>query len=169
MLRDVLLRLALAGLYRPHWSETILVEVRRHLPDFGVPDEKADRVLALMGQHFAGAMVPVWPEERLIELTNHPGDRHVLAVAIEAEASVIVTDNIRHFGASALARHGVRAMTPDDFLLSLLHRRRDAVLEVLRGMSRRLSRPPLSPAEVAETLSLCVPRFAREAAAALRE
>jgi len=48
-----------------------------------------------------------------------PDDRHVLAVAIAARASVIVTWNLRDFPARALEPHGVSCRSPDDFLTNL--------------------------------------------------
>jgi hypothetical protein len=51
---------------------------------------------------------------------NHPGDRHVLAAAVSAGATIIVTSNVRHFPARALRPHGVAARTPDQFLGDLL-------------------------------------------------
>jgi hypothetical protein len=64
-LRDVLLRAAERGLYRPHWSETILTEVHRNfvtLPN--VTEERALRLITVLRSHFEDALVQ--PDERLI-------------------------------------------------------------------------------------------------------
>src|SRR5579885_2357699 len=44
-------------------------------------------------------------------------DRHVLAAAIQGNADVIVTFNLRHFPEEALAPYQIEAIHPDDFLL----------------------------------------------------
>jgi hypothetical protein len=43
-------------------------------------------------------------------------DRHVLAAAIRAGAEVIVTYNLKDFPAETLAKFGIEAQHPDDFL-----------------------------------------------------
>ncbi|AAL45988.1 PIN domain-containing protein (plasmid) [Agrobacterium fabrum] len=48
-----------------------------------------------------------------------PDDRHVLAAAISARASVIVTWNLKDFPARDLLAHGVTSKSPDDFLTDL--------------------------------------------------
>jgi hypothetical protein len=49
-----------------------------------------------------------------------PDDRHVLAAAIKARAQLIVTNNLKHFPADALAEWDVEAKTADAFVLDLL-------------------------------------------------
>lgn len=49
-----------------------------------------------------------------------PGDRHVLAAAIHANAEVILTCNLADFPAETLARSNIEAQHPDDFLVYLL-------------------------------------------------
>ena len=47
-----------------------------------------------------------------------PGDRHVVAAAIHANAQLIVTQD-NDFTQAALAPHGLAAQSPDDFLADL--------------------------------------------------
>jgi len=49
---------------------------------------------------------------------SDPGDRHVVAAAIHANAQVIVTQD-SDFTQEALAPHGLTAQSPDDFLTDL--------------------------------------------------
>jgi predicted nucleic acid-binding protein len=93
-LRDTLLRAADAGLYRLHWSEEILDEVGRNLVKNSVADElAAQRLLDHMRQAFPDAAVA--GHECLVEsMPNHPGDRHVVAAAVKANAQLIVTANL---------------------------------------------------------------------------
>ncbi|MDO5705756.1 MAG: PIN domain-containing protein, partial [Paracoccus sp. (in: a-proteobacteria)] len=48
-----------------------------------------------------------------------PADLHVLAAAIDADAPLIVTLNLRDFPQRVLAPLGIRALHPDAFLLDL--------------------------------------------------
>jgi predicted nucleic acid-binding protein len=43
------------------------------------------------------------PEGLAKVMTNHPGDRHVLAAAVTAKADIIVTSNLKHFKPKDLA------------------------------------------------------------------
>ena len=55
---------------------------------------------------------PLIPELTLPD----PNDRHVLAAAITARADVIVTLNLQHFPANALAPYSIEAQHPDIFI-----------------------------------------------------
>lgn len=65
-----------------------------------------------------------------------PNDRHVLAAALEAGASVIVTHNLRHFPPAALAPHDLRAEAPDAFLTAL-HLTQPALVGAVVEAARR--------------------------------
>jgi len=70
-------------------------------------------------------------------MTNDPKDRHVLAAALVARATTIVTTNLRDFPVRATRPHGVVALTPDDFLTSLLDRETvEAAAHALRRHAR---------------------------------
>ncbi len=93
---DLLLRLAEEPrLYRPVWTEEIMDEAHRALTQRipkKWPKASADRWRAAITLAFPEASVS--PSTALIaKVTNHPGDRHVLAAAIEAGAQEIVTSN----------------------------------------------------------------------------
>jgi hypothetical protein len=71
-----------------------------------------------MKEAFPEAMVTV-PSALLkaVECIPHKDDRHVLAAAIVAHATVIVTQNIRHFPKDCCEKYGVICQTPEDFLI----------------------------------------------------
>ena len=107
-LRDTLLRIAAAGLYRPLWSRTILDEVRRNVlaQRSHVTPERFDRTLRLMNEAFPDALISGF-ERREASLAVHPKDRHVLAAAITGRANVLVTFNLKDFPTDECERHGM--------------------------------------------------------------
>lgn len=120
-LRDLLLRIAAADLFRPAWTDRIQQEWMRNLvanrPDLA--QEKVNRVRRLMERTFPDARVTGYRgiERSLGEV--HPKDRHVAAAAVRAIASHIVTFNLRDYPASALSPFGITPAHPDDFLVGL--------------------------------------------------
>jgi predicted nucleic acid-binding protein len=137
---DLLLRLAEEPrLYRPVWTEEIMDEAHRALTQRipkKWPKASADRWRAAITLAFPEASVS--PSTALIaKVTNHPGDRHVLAAAIEAGAQEIVTSNLRHFRAEALAPWKIKALSPDEFLLDLYSLNPANVMHKVDLMSRR--------------------------------
>lgn len=97
--RDLLLRVARAGLVQAKWTDEILDEVFRNIkanrPD--LDPARLDRTRKLMNDAIADVLVSDY--EPLIEILDlpDPGDRHVLAAAIKSSAQVIVTENLKHF------------------------------------------------------------------------
>ncbi|MBK1869454.1 PIN domain-containing protein [Aestuariivirga sp. YIM B02566] len=69
-----------------------------------------------------------------------PDDRHVLAAAIAAGASRIVTWNLADFPAAVLAPHNVVAQNPDDFLMGLYVAAPDVTIAVAANARRNLRR-----------------------------
>lgn len=145
--RDTLLRAAEAGLFLPFWSAEILDESERNLTRILVKRGRADA--ADKAAHFTATIRAQFPnalvsgtDALITQLTNDPKDRHVLAAAIAAQASVIVTNNLRHFPVTSLAVYGLDAQTPDTFLADLadLHHRQLRAILVAQGAALRESR-----------------------------
>jgi len=157
---DVLLELADARLYQPLWSQTILDEtVRALVVKLGIPEEKALGRVDAMRRAFPEAMVS--GHEHLIpELTNHPKDRHVLAVAVHVGCGTIVTADAPGFRASTLETHQVTAVHPDAFLLGLTDNDPEAVRAVVERKRRLYRHPPLGMDVLCARLGKSVPRFA---------
>ncbi|MDB6172132.1 MAG: hypothetical protein JWL59_1443 [Chthoniobacteraceae bacterium] len=106
----------------------------------------------LMDMHAADSLVSGY-EKRISRLQlPDPDDRHVLAAALEAEAEMILTWNVRDFPTATLEPLGVRVATPDTFFLTLLETGRDEVLAVLRETRLSLKNPPVPAAEYLEVL-----------------
>ena len=121
VVRDLLIRVAQAGMVQAKWTDQILDEMSRALRvQRGTEPEKLERLRELMNASIRD--VRVFGHEPLIEVLKlpDPDDRHVLAAAIKARAQVIVTDNRKHFPAAALAEWDIEAKTADAFVLDLL-------------------------------------------------
>ena len=161
-LRDLLLRLAQAGVYQPRWSAEILDEVSRNVKKGRdtAGQEKVDRMIALMRQHFEGAEVAGY--EGLVQaMTNDPKDRHVLAAAITGGADVIVTYNLRHFPPPSRDPYNIDAQGPDEFLLHQWEQADpDRLVAILGRWANQLRRHPDTLEEVLrERLMTTTPEF----------
>lgn len=160
---DTLLRTAEAGFYRPHFSQKILDEATRNLIKQGrMQTDKADRYQFHIKAAFPEAMIE--PSEQIINsMTNHPKDRHVAAVAVQAKADLIVTFNLKDFPQESLALFGIEAKHPDDFLLDLCDIcTTRAMAEVIQEQAEALKNPPTTVKDLLGRLSLQLPKFAGE-------
>lgn len=146
--RNVLLSLAAADFFRPCWSARILSEtenaIARMLADKGVSDAQsvARRQIAAMEAAFADARVEDF--ERLfprLEGLPDVNDAHVIAAAVKAQASVIVTDNLRDYPTRIMKAHGVEAKSADAFIADTLDLDMGRGVAALRVMRLRLKRP----------------------------
>jgi predicted nucleic acid-binding protein len=116
--RDLLIRIAQAGLVQAKWTDRILDEataaISKSRPD--IPPEKLTRLRELMLRAVPDGLIS--GHEPLIEGLHmrDADDRHVLAAAIKSAAQVIVTAD-KDFTAEDLAPWNVEAKHPDDFVL----------------------------------------------------
>lgn len=154
ILRDLLLGLADRGLYQPLWSESVAAEWLHTTARKGEPG--AAEALTRMRARWPGAEVAggeaTGGKADWLDLPD-PGDRHVLAGAIEGGAALLVTLNLRDFPRRSLAPHGgLRAIPPDDFCMELWLAGRETVeAEVARvwpGLDGRPLRNALKKAEL---------------------
>jgi predicted nucleic acid-binding protein len=122
-LRNLLMHLALTGLFRATWSAGVHEEwisaLLRNRPDLS--RERLERTRRLMDQHATDALVTGYEDLIPGLQLPDPNDRHVLAAAIRGRADVIVTANLRDFPAETLAPFGIEAQHPDEFVLHLLN------------------------------------------------
>jgi predicted nucleic acid-binding protein len=164
-LRDTLARAALAGLYRPAWTEQILTEAMDSLkrrPD--LDPASIDRTFQLLRAALPEANVEGY-QALIPMMTNHPKDWHVLAAAIHAGAEVIVTFNLHDFPPAACEPHNVEAQHPDEFLGHLWDLSPETMVGVLQRQARGLRTPPQTAQDVVRTLSRSAPTFAEAALA----
>ncbi len=166
-LRDLLVRLAIAGQYHARWTERILDEcfdsLTRDRPDLSA--EHLARTRRLMSIAMPDAEVRGY--EHLVDRLDlpDPDDRHVLATALASGAGLIVTANGADFPAARTTPHGIVVRSPDEFVLQLTRTDVDAVVSVVVQQAAALRHPPMTPAEVLDGLEAV---GVRRAAAVLR-
>nr|WP_280109786.1 PIN domain-containing protein [Corynebacterium halotolerans] len=160
-----MLELARRDAFVPLWSGRILDEVSRAIVKVtDTPLERARVRGQRMDEAFPDARVENW-ESLVDSIRGVPDsdDRHVIAAAIEGNASVIVTDNLRDFPDSALEQHSLHAVSSDEFLLDVLDLNQVRVVKALEAMVEKRRRPPVTMDELLYRLERSMaPRFADE-------
>ena len=153
-LRNLLMHLALTGLFRAKWSagvhEEWMTRLLRNRPD--LTREKLERTRMLMDKHAEDALVTGYDD--LIEGLRlpDPDDRHVLAAAIRGHADVIVTRNVRDFPADVLGPFGIEAQHPDEFIVHLLDLAPGLVVDAARRHRESLKNPVKTTEQYLEML-----------------
>jgi hypothetical protein len=160
--RDVLLSLAVEGLYRPIWSDAVLAELehheRRKLRIRGMdPGEAARRAAGLvraMEDAFPHAAVAGWEDLDGSFGLPDADDEHVVAAAVVGGAGIVVTSNVRDFPDRCLS--GAMRVTPPVVFVDeiVAARPRDAVVAIVAVAARsgRLG-PRLVPGAVLEVMA----------------
>lgn len=143
-LRDLLIRVAQAGLVQAKWTDQILDEVFRNLkinrPD--LEEARVDRTRELMNRAVRDCLVTGY--EPLVDALKlpDPDDCHVLAAAIRARAQVIVTNNVKDFPPDELAAWDIEAKGADDFVLDQIDLNRDSVYGAVQRIADSWANPP---------------------------
>jgi hypothetical protein len=114
---------------------------------------KIERTRQLMDAHVGDALVEGYERHLSAISLPDPDDAHVLAAAIHARASVIVTFNLKDFPSEETQKFGVEAQHPDEFVRDLLDLSAPSVLDAMRDMRASLKNPPLSPSELVDRFS----------------
>jgi hypothetical protein len=149
-LRDLLLHLASAGLYKPKWTERIQEEWQRSLL-LNRPDIKPEQL-----KRTADAMTAAFPDgniedyEELIGslIMPDPDDRHVLAAAVRCQADVIVTVNLKDFPNGYLGQFNIEAQHPDYLISNLIDLNPATALGAFQLQVSYLRNPPMAVEEV---------------------
>jgi predicted nucleic acid-binding protein len=137
---DVLLSLAYARAFEPRWSAEVLDEVRRNRPE-GLPERAIDRRLDQMNRVFRAAMVTDY-EHLMPQMRADAKDKHVLAAAVQAEATVLVTENVKDFAPPTSGKQAMRVQKLSPFLNQLADDDPDRVVDSMREMISRTDREP---------------------------
>lgn len=154
-LRNLLIQCAVDRLVVARWSAEIHDEWIRNLAanTSTLTRERLERTRDLMNRVLPNATIESYEQHVAALSLPDPGDRHVVAAAIEAGAALIVTWNTRDFPARALRPHYLRAQNPDTFLLALYESSPDVVIGAVRNTRQNLTRSGLTAAAFAEALA----------------
>ncbi len=169
-LRDLLLSCADAGVFRPVWQSELEAETARNMARLRIKrgdtsdddaDEYATRAMAAMNSAFPDARLPdaSW-RGKVAAMTNDPKDRHVLAAAVAASATHVVTMNLRDFPVASRPA-GVLVQAPDRFLLDRLRDDAAGVRRGVKAMAGRHARPAHTARDLAGLIATGrnAPRF----------
>jgi len=85
-----------------------------------------------------------------IELRD-PDDRHVVAAAIAGGATRIVTFNLSDFPAKSISKYGIKAQSPDSFIVDLLGLSESSVCSAIRALRLSLRNPAKTADELLAT------------------
>lgn len=153
--RDLLVQLATANLFRAHWTDAIHEEwIGSVLKDRSdLTRQQLERTRALMDRAVMDCLVGGC--EYLIPGIHLPDadDRHILAAAIHAKADAVVTYNLKDFPPNVLAKHNLEAIHPDDFINFQIDLNESAVVIAAQRCRARLKSPPKTAAEYLDTLA----------------
>lgn len=143
------MHLSLSGLFRARWTNEIHEEWISNLLDQRPDLSRAQlkRTRDLMNTHVMDALVENY--EKLVTKLSlpDPHDRHVLAASIKAQASMIVTFNLKDFPAKVLEQYGMQAIHPDNFVTQLLTEDPDKISAIIDRLRKGLKNPPMNQAE----------------------
>jgi len=156
-LRDYLLSLAAVELYKPKWTGSIQEEWIGNLllKRSDLKRQDLERSRKAMDSAFPDANVTNY--KKLISGISLPDvdDRHVVAAAIEGNAEIIVTFNLKDFPLDYLKSLDIEVQHPDDFVRSLIDIDKTSALEALNNQVKRLKTPPKSLEDVLQMLEKC--------------
>jgi predicted nucleic acid-binding protein len=153
-LRDLLVQLATANLFRAQWTDQIHEEWISNLsanrPD--IPRSALERTKDLMNKAVMDPLVTGY--EKLVStfVLPDPDDRHVLAAAVHARADAIVTFNIADFPDDILRSQNLEAIHPDDFITYQFDLNEAAVISAANAVCRRLRNPQKTGREYLDIL-----------------
>lgn len=154
LLRDLLMRLGLKGLYQPKWTAEIQGEWQRNLlhDRSDLTPEQVKRTDQLMNEAIPDAMVTGY--ENLIDSIKLPDldDRHVVAAAVRCNAEVIVTANLKDFPGECIAEFDVEVLHPDEFISELFDLNHALALQAVAEQRANMKKPPKSVDEYLEAL-----------------
>jgi hypothetical protein len=168
---NLLLCLAEHGAFDPVWSDEIHEEWTRNLRGGGrIPWDRIIYRRRQMDAAFPAASCAAPPDliariRGMCDTDAGRKDAHVIATAVAAEATIIVTENISDFPRHVLDRFGMSAARIDDFCVRLYGTDRHAFLPGARAHRESMKRPAFAPADYVALLARETFRMPRTAAA----
>ncbi|HMR48630.1 MAG TPA: PIN domain-containing protein [Arachnia sp.] len=129
---DVLLTLSEDFLFTWVWTDEVLDEWEEVIVREGKRTAgSAASVSTAVRIHFSKYRIApsLYCDKITDDLSPDPGDRIHAAAVIYGDVDVLLTRNMKHLRTKPVLAAGVKVITSDDFLLDLLRRRRQGVVE----------------------------------------
>ncbi len=152
---DLLLALTENSIHEVLWTDELLDEwerviVREHAR---TPDNAA-AVTGAIREWFADSRIdPATYRDTIDTMPGIDPDDHVhSAAAVAAGVDALLTWDQRGFPVDELAALGVRVVDPDTYLCELFADLPDDVTQAVVDLAATKSRPPMSPADIADAL-----------------
>jgi PIN domain len=145
-LRSLVVELSKSRLFRAKWTEHVhqewMAAVSKHRPDIAI--ERLERTRRAMDRAVPDCLVTGYEPFVPSVVLNDANDRHIVAGAIVARASVIVTLNIKDFPEDVLSPFGIHTEHPDDFLLDVENLRRGTLIQAVVADWNHYKSPPMT-------------------------
>jgi hypothetical protein len=151
--RDLILTLAHAEMFRFRWTGRIMGETEVALTAIFTERaansidgrNRARRACESMCEAFPEAMI----EGDFSAVPAYDGipdidDHHIVHAAILGKASMIVTDNLRHFPEAVLTQHDIEVRSADTFIADAIDLDRIRAAEAVKALRARLLHPAIS-------------------------
>ncbi len=153
-LRNIIVQIAADRLVDARWTDEIHNEwIRNLVADVpGIPIERMRITRKLMNDALPDATVTGYQMHIEAVTMPDPDDRHVVAAAITAGESTIITWNVRDFPTRELKKHGLVRQTPDIFLTDLYEKAPDLTVASLANARRNLSKTLVSASDFIDIL-----------------
>ena len=133
-IRDLLMWFAYFELYTPKWSSNIFHEWISVMKRKGIEEnealKRADKINLVFPDALGVNYEPFIDSLMLPDLN----DRHVLAAAIEANADLIITNNLKDFPEDYLSSFRLKAKTPDDFFTDIIDLNHDLSVQAFKKL-----------------------------------
>lgn len=161
---DVLLTQAEDRLFNWVWTDEVLDEWQEVIVREGHrTPESAASVAAAVRSFFGRFRIdPALYRDKISDdLSPDPDDRVHAAAAIYGDVDVLLTRNMKHLRTKPVLAAGVKVITSDDFLVGLLGRRRQGVVESFVRAAGGKTNPPVTASELADKIATAgAPKFA---------
>jgi len=144
-LADLLLSIAGSETYLPLWSIEVMNELRRNLLNrVGMNASKIEKRIRVMNDSFPNATVRDYESLESVLTDVNAKDRHVLAAAIAAGASSLVTLNLKDFPREMKVKYGVELLAPDAFLSEQFSLNPEVIIYRLALLLKRWNNPKIN-------------------------
>jgi hypothetical protein len=110
-----------------------------------------------MNAAFPDALVAGY-EQHIQHMQNDPKDRHVLAAAVSANATIVVTQNLKDF---RWTPPEISAVSADEFLCAFAEEDTSRFVSILKEQSSDLNKPKIAVDDLLRVLRSDTPRFVR--------